>query len=62
MTPNLWDLLHNKLLAAHWMKRKTSLTPFASPLIMKLKLFIYLRNLCSGLMTKKLNVFGVNHA
>ncbi|RLT61550.1 hypothetical protein WANA31_0675, partial [Wolbachia endosymbiont of Drosophila ananassae] len=42
MTPNLWDLLHNKLLAAHWMKRKTSLTPFASPLIMKLKLFIYL--------------------
>jgi len=46
--------LHNKLLAAHWMKRKTYLTNSASPLIMKLKLFIYLRNLCSGLMTKNL--------
>ncbi|WP_264722974.1 hypothetical protein [Wolbachia endosymbiont (group A) of Sphecodes monilicornis] len=29
-------------------------TNFASPLIMKLNLFIYLRNLCSGLMTKNL--------
>jgi len=41
---------------------KTYLTNSASPLIMKVKLFIYLRNLCSGLMTKKLNVSGVNHA
>ncbi|MDR2045877.1 MAG: hypothetical protein LBP77_02735, partial [Rickettsiales bacterium] len=41
---------------------KNYLTNSTSPLIMKVKLFIYLRNLCSGLMTKKLNVFGVNHA
>jgi len=33
---------------------KTYLTNSTSPLIMKLKLFIYLRNLCSGLMTKNL--------
>ncbi len=41
---------------------KNLLDKLRQPLIITLKLFIYLRNLYSGLMTKKLNVFGVNHA
>jgi hypothetical protein len=61
----LWGFgmaIYRTFVAAYWIqqKQKNYLTTSSSPFIIVLKLFIYLRNLCSGLMIKNLG-YLVSH-
>ncbi len=54
--------LHNKLLAAHWMKRKNLLDTLRQPPYHETEAIYLSSQSLQWINDKKLNVSGVNHA